>query len=274
MRKLRHYIFLSVLFYQGMGVSAGHTADIERVAVGVHPTFTRVVFHLNEATPFTQTLDETGQPSLVLSNVTTAGPVQSFTPNHAPLTGLTYHQDNAGLRITFATNRSVDVKSFSLTPDDYGGHRVVIDFPKQETLFQPVRQTPATLPEPKPVIAAAPLPPEPKPPLASPDISGPVEVDPCRQTQIMLNQNQWNMAALIEHGLCKKEAGRLEEAQNILERILTFDPEFHRARLALADVYARRGYSSKAREAYTYVLKTNPPSDVRSQIELRLSQLN
>ena len=100
-----------------------------------------------------------------------------------------------------------------------------------------------------------------------------LQSDVCAGTANRLQTERWDMRALINHGACLSEAGRLVDARGVFERILSFDPEFHRARLALADVYERQGEIARAKEAYEYVLMSSPPADVTKRIQMALRDL-
>ncbi len=281
-----------------LAVSAGaQGAALERVVVGVHPGFTRIVFHLDEATPYSVAWGADGAPVILLQGLGADGAAPaapSFTQEAAPLTGISYRPAADGLEAVLGVNGPVSAKDFALTPDSYGGHRVVIDLessglasakvaPEPEN-NQQAPETPAVIalapePEPEPEPSVAQAMPGPKAPL-TPSVSAaypdPVkdESPVCATYTKALDENQWDMDALITYGACLSNSGALSQAAAAFERILSFDPDFHRARLNLAKVYVRQGKTARAEAAYKYVLLSGPPADVVRVIQAALHDLS
>ncbi len=334
MAQRKYPFYVSLISLSLIASATSNAANIERVVVGAHDTFTRLVFHLDDAASYAQTWDSSGRPVITMPDVSAVGPQPNFTQRHAPAVGLTYTLSDDGLDAVIVTDGPVKATSFVLTPDTYGGHRVVIDIsrtgsglvtgsidssptmrrldpapateqpageleeitqavpdslPEQAALAEPIEPlAPETTSDLEPESLSLPPPltqvEQPDPPaqtaLLTPKEPAPVrtqfsalQTDVCSGTASRLQVDRWDMAALIDHGLCLSNAGRLVDARSVLERILSFDPEFHRARLALADVYARQGEIALAKEAYEYVLLSAPPADVTKRIQLSLREL-
>jgi|GEM_PF-2884784 len=298
---MRHRIVVACILGLGFSVSA-QAATLERVAVGIHSGFTRIVFHLDAAASYAVNRQANGAPIILLEGVEAAGaPVvePGLSGAEAPLTGITFRVLPTGLEALLAVAGPVRAKSFALKPDSYGGYRVVIDVRRSDSSTVQEAPPPAPAPAPAMVPAAASTaqsapveavtvasinpPPDamsgPKVPLipsvgaAYPD---PIVDDSpvCSTYTKALDENQWDMDALITYGACLSNSGDLTEAAATFERILSFDPDFHRARLNLAAIYARQGKTAKAEAAYKYVLLSAPPTDVVRVIQAALHDLS
>ena len=67
---------------------------------------------------------------------------------------------------------------------------------------------------------------------------------------------------------------RTQEAIFALERVLTFAPTQHRARLELARAYFVNNNLARARTEFERVLATNPPANVRSNIDAFIARID
>ncbi len=286
---MRYSIILGPVLALALNAGA-HGATLERVVVGVHPGFTRIVFHLDDATPYALEWQANGAPMVLLQGIELedSAPTSRLTENAVPLTGISYRPAADGLEALLAIDGPVRAKDFALPPDSYGGHRVVIDVersgaPSAEAALEVQAELePPETPDPVALAPESPLVQEalskPKAPLtasvsaAYPD---PVkdESPVCATYTEVLDENQWDMDALITYGSCLSNSGALPQAAETFERILTFDPDFHRARLSLASVLARQGKTARAEAAYKYVLLSGPPADVVRVIQVALHDL-
>ena len=277
---------LAGLLASGTGLQA---AEINKISIGQHDAYTRLVVRLDDASDYSVDQSNPNQARLVLQNVETPGPEMRLNADHAPLSSLQYEGGQNGLALNIAFQSVKEVKSFALPPDANGGHRIVLDFvlgePKQ------VENAPVVKRESLPPVAAvaleAPLPEETTPAQVEPDTPEPIiafdptvtgaipkPVDPCFKTTHQLEKDSWDLLALVNHGVCLEENGKLSEARGTFERVLTFDPSIHGARLGLASVLTKLGKTEAARDAYLYILKSSPPDSVVKMIETRMSTLD
>ncbi len=265
-------------------ITSARAATVERVAIGVHDGFTRLVFHLDEAVPYH--LERPGGGDLILTLEGAGGLPKAPAIGQAekPLTGLRFTSGENGVTARLSTAGPVRVKDFALTPDEYGGHRIVLDLspagretPPEAPALRDATGTVSTAavassdprqepPQPQPAPTSAPV------PVNETTASQPPEAV-CASYEDRLDVNPWDMTALIEYGGCLTTAGSLAEARRVYEKILTFDPDFHRARLGLAAVYAAEGKTDLARAASEQVLLSNPPTPVVQQIQQALHTL-
>jgi len=267
--------------------TSSQAAEINRISIGQHETYTRLVVRLNDASDYSVDQSNPNQTRLLLQDVEAAGPDMTLSGDHAPLSSLDYESAADGIALNIAFQSVKEVKSFALPPDENGGHRIVLDFvrgnPEQAGMEPTVKQEPlppvASVPPPaietnEPVAVA----PEPDIPAVTfdPTVTGaiPKPVDPCFKTTRQLESDAWDLLALVNHGVCLEENGKLSEARGTFERVLTFDPSIHGARLGLASVLTKLGKTEAARDAYLYILKSNPPDNVVKLIEARMSRLD
>ena len=276
-------------------------AEINKISIGQHSTYTRLVVRLDEASSYSVDRSNTQQARLTLKDVAAAGPDMPLNADHAPLSSLSYETTQNGVALDIAFQSVKEIKSFDLPPDENGGHRIVLDFILGEP-SQASSQDMAVTREALPPVAAAPLPPTLAPTIESPPetmrttvppteevpdsntpivafdptVTGsiPKSVDPCFKTTRQLEKDSWDLLVLVNHGVCLEENGKLSEARGTFERVLTFDPSIHGARLGLASVLTKLGKPEAAREAYLYILKSNPPDGVVQMIETRMSTLD
>ena len=279
-------IGLAAFLATGTGPQA---AEINRISIGQHDTYTRLVVRLNDASNYSVDQSSPNQVRLLLQDVEAAGPQMTLNADHAPLASLDYENAADGVALNIAFQSVKELKSFSLPPDENGGHRIVLDFVlgnTKQTAVEPSVKREA-LP---PVAAVLPEAPAARTPAPAQDITAPAEpnvtfdptvtgaipkpVDPCFKTKRQLEKDSWDLLALVNHGVCLEENGKLSEARGTFERVLTFDPSIHGARLGLASVLTKLGKTDAARDAYLYILKSNPPDTVVQLIESRMSKLD
>ncbi|WP_189610900.1 FecR domain-containing protein [Saccharospirillum salsuginis] len=105
-----------------------------------------------------------------------------------------------------------------------------------------------------------------------------------------VNQNQWDTARLLADELLDRFEGtprfdlyyallllhenRTQEAIFALERVLAYAPDQHRARLELARAYFANKNLARARTEFERVLATDPPANVRTNIESFLARID
>ena len=77
----------------------------------------------------------------------------------------------------------------------------------------------------------------------------------------------------LYYGIAAAQIGELSEAIFALERVITLEPGFDRARLELARVYFLREDDRRARQEFETVLAHDPPPAVRTQIERYLAAI-
>jgi len=284
MRQTWLTIFVGLLIIS----TSSQAAEINRISIGQHDTYTRLVVRLNDASDYSVDQSNPNQARLLLQDVAAPGPEMTLNADHAPLSSLDYESSADGVALNIAFKSVKEVKSFALPPDDNGGHRIVLDFvlgDSQQAAVEPEVKRKAL-----PPIAAAPAQPllkeldpvetaqDPVMPAVAfdPTVTGaiPKAVDPCFKTSRQLEQDSWDLLALVNHGVCLEENGKLSEARGTFERVLTFDPSIHGARLGLASVLTKLGKTEAARDAYLYILKSNPPDNVVRLIEARMSKLD
>jgi len=78
----------------------------------------------------------------------------------------------------------------------------------------------------------------------------------------------------LYYGIAAIEVGELNEAIFALERVVSREPGFDRARLELARAYFLQDNDRRARNAFEVVLAHDPPPPVEDQIERYLSAIN
>lgn len=333
---------------QAASVSQGELArELTHVTAGVHGNYERFVFHTTRAATVEQ-LDMVDRAiRIVLDNVAAddkvvAGGQPPLNDKFGTIKNVSYEQYTDGLLVLLALTDDApaapQTNIFVLSPDSYGGHRVVIDIakpgkslsvvapasqpaarPKTETptaetpdaeqpqnpfatqrLTDDGATTPANTPSPSTqsegsmaaqtkadnnaAASAAQKATAPQPPISEPSAPEqhaalrPSEPAPpargCEQHRTNLTAYGWSYKAAFDLADCLSGGHRWPEAAQVYEQILQRDPEFHRARLALADIYGRTGRIDQAKQAYLHVLATNPPTDVVKVIQLRMDALN
>ena len=118
------------------------------------------------------------------------------------------------------------------------------------------------------------------------------EDEPDALTQFVqtVNQRQWETARLLADELLDRFEGtprfdlyyallllhenRTQEAIFALERVLAYAPDQHRARLELARAYFANKNLARARTEFERILATDPPANVRSNIESFLARID
>ena len=78
----------------------------------------------------------------------------------------------------------------------------------------------------------------------------------------------------LYYGIAAVQVGELSEAIFALERVITLEPGFDRARLELARAYVLREDDRRARREFETVLAHDPPPAVQSQIERYLAAID
>lgn len=303
--------------------------ELTRVTAGVHSNYERFVLHTTQAVKFEQLETVDHAIRIVLDNVTAddkalAGNQPELSGKFGMVKNISYEQYTDGLLVLIELADDVSpapqTHIFVLTPDSYGGHRVVVDIAKPghtvsvaeaapEAEATPASFTPAPHVDHAPAKAAPQsaiehhqdpfatqrladdggtqtAPPEqeapntPKPPAPEqhaalrPSEPTPPAAVSCEQYRTNLTAYGWSYKAAFDLAGCLSSGRRWSEAAQVYEQILQRDPEFHRARLALADIYGRTGQIDLAKQAYLHVLATNPPTDVVKVIQLRMDALN
>jgi len=313
------YALVALAVIGAGGEAPARAAALERVSAGIHADYIRLVFHTDSAATFEQLETVDHSVRIVLDGVTAGQQVlQDALPQlddrYAPVIQIEFEQYTDGLLALVELNGdladSVETKAFVLTPDRYGGNRIVVDISKGDISKGEGGQAdapadsvtrksanPFAAPAPDAVGGADPaqratLGPgtvptartpsapatgkEPDTPVAdeavAPDDRASTAPAPCTAPDRALAAS-WSYAAAFRLAECYEASGQWQDAETVYLRILQRDPEFQRARLALARAYANLGKVGPAKQAYLHVLATNPPVHVVQEIQARLARL-
>ena len=87
-------------------------------------------------------------------------------------------------------------------------------------------------------------------------------------------QHEGELEFDLYYGIAAAQVGELSEAIFALERVITLEPGFDRARLELARAYFLREDDRRARREFETVLAHDPPPAVEAQIERYLSAID
>lgn len=102
---------------------AAAASEIEDIRVGQHKGYVRVVLDLSG--PVTFATD--GHDTLKISGLTAGNTVVNADPKQAPLQKVIITPEGEGASLRFDASAELGVEAFVLTPDTYGGHRLVVD---------------------------------------------------------------------------------------------------------------------------------------------------
>ncbi|NWG45664.1 MAG: hypothetical protein HXY25_03840, partial [Alphaproteobacteria bacterium] len=128
-----------------------------------------------------------------------------------------------GSRLILETAPAVRFNAFALTPDEDGGHRVVIDMTGLAT-------DAAAAPAAAPSASADDLPlANASRALAAGDATG-----ACRIVQASFPPGSWNLDAMFIEAQCRTDTGDIDGARSVYERMLAFDPSLERVETELA----------------------------------------
>ncbi|MEM9122313.1 MAG: tetratricopeptide repeat protein [Pseudomonadota bacterium] len=161
--------------------------------------------------------------------------------------------------------------AYPIPPDQHGGHRIVL-----ELKADPGAQATNAAVSPKPLSAADLT--VSKDPKTPPEIQAEEAFNQgqleraCALVDQHFGANSWNMRAMMVRAHCLAHGGKTEDAIALLTRLLEFDPEFNRARLALANLQYRDGDRDAALANYRQVLNANPPPAVAAEILQRMDK--
>ena len=98
-------------------------AEIDDIRIGQHRTYLRVVLDLSGQAKYS--IADNGE--VIVEGVETGSAVLNADSSQAPLRRITVIPEEGRARISFDSTRPVNIKAFSLTPDSFGGHRLVVD---------------------------------------------------------------------------------------------------------------------------------------------------
>lgn len=96
----------------------------------------------------------------------------------------------------------------------------------------------------------------------------------CETARADVEEDAWNMEALVDFGLCLASDGDVEGAETIFQRLLTFDPYSYRAHLGLAAIAHSSGDFAGARKAYQAALESEPPEEIAPKIRSALVEIS
>ncbi len=83
-----------------------------------------------------------------------------------------------------------------------------------------------------------------------------------------------NLELNFEYAKMAEKAGKIDAAIASYERMLIVNPDLPRVKLDLGLVYMRMGNMTEARRLFSEVLESNPPPQVKENIELVLAKVD
>ncbi len=279
---LVHALVALLTAVTALTAASADAATIEKVRVAKHDTKIRLVFDTDKAVNYSVTTGDGSSVRIEMAGVEKAGPqpTPGISIKYAPLTSVRYQVTDEGVTAIISASSAMHAKSFSLKPDYYGGHRIVIDLArKADDLADQIEPAVVTKRDIEQHARPSNVPKRKQSSADDDEDSAEVKDalrgtgDPCGGHKRKLESNQWDMTELIDYAGCLRDGGKLLDAQAVYEKILTFDPDFHRARLAVAEVYTYLGSIEKAKSAYEHVLFSDPPPDVVKRIQAALDAL-
>lgn len=145
---MRAFVTFATTIFALLGavtLSPAQSAELEHVAVGVHMDYVRLVFHLDEPAGYEQLDMVENSARYVLDGVNAsaevlANNIAQLNDKHEPVDGLSFEQFDDGLLVVInfedGGQARPQIKNFTLTPDSYGGHRIVMDVLKKGGVHQ------------------------------------------------------------------------------------------------------------------------------------------
>ena len=95
----------------------------------------------------------------------------------------------------------------------------------------------------------------------------------CNNAQATLQTDPWALGAMADVGLCAAALGDVEEAEEILSRLLEYTPDNYEAHVGRALIAADAGEKSVARKYFQDALNTPPPIEESNRIVQAMNAL-
>ena len=137
--RLFHAVSVAAFLAGTCATPAFAAAEIEDIRIGQHRSYLRIVLDVSEAVKHRIEPDGT----VIIDGVQTGSAVLNAEPSQKPLNRLTVTPEEGSARIEFDTSGPIRVKAFALTPDSFGGNRLVVDLvPQTGQAAQATNETP------------------------------------------------------------------------------------------------------------------------------------
>jgi len=96
----------------------------------------------------------------------------------------------------------------------------------------------------------------------------------CAAAEKAVQDDPWALDKLSLYGACIAKEGRTDEAKEVFERLLTFDPDMMSAYMGLGAIAQESGNTAEARRNYQQALKLGGSDAQAAQIQSLLGALN